>query len=124
MATSEDDPRHDEGDLAAFFEAERARIARDLPPGFLDATLRDAAAVTASRRSAPPPHTGWRTFLGQLGGWAGATALAGCLAAGFYIGTLEAGAEAATRLLGTDGAAFDAPLADVDAFFDLAASES
>jgi hypothetical protein len=117
------------GDLAGFFEA--ARAAEPAPPmAFLNAVLADAASVAADRTSAEQPlqrrspsraeASGW---LRPLGGWIGATALAGCAAIGFVAGTLGTGADLAAMVLPPEGASLDLASESVTLFFDLDAAE-
>lgn len=120
----------EEGDLAAFFDAARAaepaaRVA------FLDAVLADAAAVAEARAPALPvaparqrrARSDRGAWLRPLGGWIGATALAGCAALGFVAGALGTGAGITDRLLAAEAAPLDLAAESVTLFFDLDAVE-
>jgi hypothetical protein len=120
----------EEGDLAIFFDA--ARAAEPGPSmAFLNAVLADAASVAAARaasvQAVPARRRGRRLdlagWLRPLGGWVGATALAGCAALGFVAGALGTGAGLAEPFLAPEAASLDLASESVTLFFDLGAAE-
>ncbi len=117
--------RREEGPLHAFFDAARAEDTAP-SPAFLAAVLADADRLRPRPPAARPRHSpavALASFLRPVGGWAAATALAACLAAGFFAGALGAGSEFAAQTLWPDVASLDAPAVDPADFFDLGATE-
>lgn len=117
--------RAEEGDLAYFFDAARAAPIEP-PPALLRAILADAAAVAgapAPRARRIPLAERLDALLRPLGGWAGASALAGCLALGLWAGALGTGADMLGGALWADVVTLDNAVDGVDGFFDLAMTE-
>ncbi len=119
--------RAEEGALAAFFDAARAETP-PLPEALVAAVLADAARAAApapprparARRGARP---GLAALLGPLGGWPGATALAGCLAAGLVAGASQPVSDFVGTALWSDALAVEDVAAGVEGFFDLQETE-
>ena len=95
---------------------------------FLSAILADAAVVSETRcRSASRPEPApslWHrmsSMLDGLGGWTGATALAGSAALGFWIGTSDL--TDIDAYLGFGSSTIESRDSPVTAFFDLASVE-
>ncbi len=62
-------------------------------------------------------------MLTPFGGWAGACALAGCLALGLWVGALGAGGEVVGGTLWADVVTLERAIDGVDGFFDLDVTE-
>lgn len=115
-----DDPGQDA--LQPFFAA--ARASEDAPPALMNRILADADDIASARMQiAVAPRRGpslverLRRLCAPVGGWAGAAALGGFAAAGFFAGL--AGSADAWQAT-SDG--FDGPAEAVVAFYDLAGS--
>jgi hypothetical protein len=110
--------------LEPYFAAARASEAGP-PPALLNRILADAGDVAAARAPAatatprvPSLAERMRRAFAPVGGWAGAAALGGFAAAGFFAG-LAGGADA----IQPAAVGFDGPTEAVVAFYDLAGPE-
>ncbi len=115
-----DDPGQDA--LEPFFAAARASEVAP-PPALMNRILADVNDIAAARtpvavapRPAPSLAERLRRLCAPVGGWAGAAALGGFAAAGFFAGL----AGSADAWQATDS--FDGPAEAVVAFYDLAGS--
>jgi hypothetical protein len=107
--------------LEPYFAAARASEAGP-PPALLNRILADAGDVAAARAPAatatprvPSLAERMRRAFAPVGGWAGAAALGGFAAAGFFAG-LAGGADA----IQPAAVGFDGPTEAVVAFYDMA----
>jgi hypothetical protein len=118
--------RREEAELAEFFDAERATPA-SISAVFLEAVVADAMAMNVSRAKTLPPRPsrrhGLAAVLRPLGGWLGATAIAGCAALGFWAGAIGTGSGLMAETLWSDFATIDAQADGVAGFYELGEGE-
>jgi hypothetical protein len=111
--------------LEPFFH--EAKTAEPAPRNaFLNAIFADAAEVSEARRMPqlrrqPSLWNRMSSVLDGLGGWRGATALAGSAALGFWIGTSDL--TEIDAYLGLSSSTIESADGPVMAFFDLASAE-